>query len=92
MENVHVKDEMNYEEEEIVDLENINDTDDNKKQYRYRRLYDIVGMKSCLDKSLVFSKKGFFLLPCIMLAMMILFFGITYSKVMKIIFQRERCG
>ena len=94
MENVRDEknDSKNDEEKEIIHLENINDTNDNKKQYRYRRLYDIVRMKSCLDKSLVSSKKWFFLLLCIMLAMMILFFGITYSKVMTIIFQRERYG
>ena len=80
------------EEGENVNLENINDTDDNRKQYRYRRLYDSVRQKSCFDKTLVSSKKWFFLLLCIMLAMMILFFVITYLKVMKTIFLGGRDG
>ena len=81
MENVHVKDEMNYEEEEIIDLENINDTDDSKKQYRYRRLYDEVRQKSCFDKKLGFLKKYYFLLLCIMQATLILLFVISYFRV-----------
>ena len=66
------------EEGEIVNLENINDTNGNKKQYRYRRLYDSVRQKSCFDKTLGSSQKWFFLLICTMQAMMIVFFVITF--------------
>ena len=75
MENVQDEknDTKNNEEEEIIDLENINDTNDNKKQYRYRRLYDNVRQKSCFDKTMTFL--------CIFQATLILLFVIGYLKV-----------
>ena len=83
MENVpdEKNDSKNDEEEEIIDLENINDNDDKKKQYRYRRLYDNVRQNSCYDKTLAFLKKWRFFLLCILQATLIVLFVIDYLKV-----------
>ena len=62
-------------EGEIIDLEDDNRSD-NKKQYRYRRVYDSVRQNSCFNK-----KKWSYLLHWIMTATLILLFVITYFKV-----------
>ena len=62
-------------EGEIIDLEDDNRSD-NKKQYRYRRVYDSVRQNSCFDK-----KKWSYLLNCILIATLIILFVITYFKV-----------
>ena len=75
------KDQDKNTEGEIVDLEDDNRSD-NKKQYRYRRLYDSVSQKSCFDK--ILKKKWSYLLNCILIATLILLFLVNYFKVICI--------
>ena len=73
------KDQEKNTEGEIIDLEDDNRSD-NKKQYRYRRVYDSVRQNSC------FNKKWSYLLHWIMTATLILLFVITYFKVICTLF------
>ena len=69
------KDQEKNTEGEIIDLEDDNRSD-NKKQYRYRRVYDSVRQNSCFNK-----KKWSYLLNFILIATLIILFVITYFKV-----------
>ena len=61
------------------------DSDDsNKKRYRYRRIYDDVGNKSFLGKTLAFFKKWFYLLASVFLVIAILLIGITLDWHIKV--------
>ena len=62
-------------EGEIIYLEDDNRSV-NKKQYRYRRVYDSVRQNSCFNK-----KKCSYLLNFILIATLIILFVITYFKV-----------
>ena len=80
---------MNIDEGEIVEVEN----DDNKPKkptFRYQGLYDDVGQKSSLKKTLAFFRTWSWLLVSVLLLITILLTVINYFTV-NIFFQKIQC-
>ena len=77
---------MNIDEEEIVEVEN-DDSSDKKPTFRYRRLYDHVGQKSSIKKTLAFIRTWSWPLVWLLLLLMV----INYFTVIYFILKINNC-
>ena len=77
---------MNIDEEEIVEVENDSNSD-KKPTFRYRRLYDHVGQKSSVKKTLAFIRTWTWPLVWLLLLLMV----INYFTVLYFILKINNC-